>query len=130
MSLTGTPTFGAALQEDRLMLTDPAGVQHVMKECYSYPKPPEVRGPLSRILGKGLQHAEGSSRRARRRAPLSVPGSPRRCTSAGDDHRRQKKIMSPAFSTAHLRDLTPTFFDVAHKVSWRRVTEFRLPSLR
>lgn len=41
------------------MLADPAGVNHIMKECYSYPKPPEVRGPLARILGKGLQHAEG-----------------------------------------------------------------------
>lgn len=110
------------------MLTDPAGVQHVMKECYSYPKPPEVRGPLSRILGKGLQHAEGSYRRARRRGSLSVPGSPCRCTPAGDDHRRQKKIVSPAFSTTHLRDLTPTFFDVAHKVSRHRVTSSRIPS--
>lgn len=41
------------------MLADPVGVNYVMKECYSYPKPPEVRGPLARILGKGLQHAEG-----------------------------------------------------------------------
>ncbi|ORY79262.1 putative cytochrome P450 [Leucosporidium creatinivorum] len=88
----GAVRVASFLGEDRLMLADSAGVNHVMKECYSYPKPPEVRGPLGRILGKGLQHAEG------------------------DDHRRQKRIMAPAFSTAHLRDLTPTFFAVAHKL--------------
>ncbi|TFY68014.1 hypothetical protein EVG20_g3720 [Dentipellis fragilis] len=34
---------------------------------------------------------------------------------AGDQHRRQRKIVNPAFSTKHLRTLTPVFCDVARQ---------------
>jgi hypothetical protein len=70
------------------MLTDPAGVYHIMKECYSYPKPPEVRGPLARILGRGLQHAEGEFDEglAASGSPLTLSTRRRRPPPSEEDH--------------------------------------------
>lgn len=31
-------------------------------------------------------------------------------------HRRQRKMLNPVFSGAHMRDMTPIFYDIAHKV--------------
>ncbi|GAA5969353.1 hypothetical protein JCM8115_003109 [Rhodotorula mucilaginosa] len=79
--------------EDRLMLCDPAALNHVLvSRSYDYPKPEEVRGDLAMILGKGILFAEG------------------------DDHRRQRRIMNPSFGPAHLRELVPTFFQYSHQL--------------
>ncbi|KAK7466276.1 hypothetical protein VKT23_005004 [Stygiomarasmius scandens] len=32
----------------------------------------------------------------------------------GDRHRRQRKLLNPVFSAAHMRDMSPTFYDVVH----------------
>ncbi|GAA6004161.1 cytochrome P450 [Rhodotorula paludigena] len=81
--------FGA----QRLVLYDPAALNHVLlSNCYDYPKPEEVRGDLAMILGKGILFAEG------------------------DDHRRQRRIMNPSFGPAHLRELTPVFFEHSHRL--------------
>ncbi|KAJ7629841.1 hypothetical protein B0H17DRAFT_962687, partial [Mycena rosella] len=37
-------------------------------------------------------------------------------SSIGDDHRKYRKIMIPAFSTANLRGMVPQFYDVAERV--------------
>ncbi|KAF5331464.1 hypothetical protein D9758_015486 [Tetrapyrgos nigripes] len=34
----------------------------------------------------------------------------------GDDHKRQKKYLSPVFSTAHMRDMLAIFYDVVDKL--------------
>ncbi|KAF6751311.1 cytochrome P450 [Ephemerocybe angulata] len=34
----------------------------------------------------------------------------------GDDHRRQRKILNPAFSIKHMREMTPTFYGIVHKL--------------
>ncbi|KAJ3853709.1 cytochrome P450 [Lentinula lateritia] len=34
----------------------------------------------------------------------------------GDRHRKQRKMLNPVFSAAHMRQMTPTFFDVTHKL--------------
>ncbi|KAH6912733.1 cytochrome P450 [Coprinopsis sp. MPI-PUGE-AT-0042] len=34
----------------------------------------------------------------------------------GDHHRKQRKMLNPVFSAAHLRDITPTFFGVARRL--------------
>ncbi|KAK7058046.1 cytochrome P450 [Favolaschia claudopus] len=36
-------------------------------------------------------------------------------TTVGEEHRRFRKIMTPAFSTTNLRELVPLFFEVAQK---------------
>ena len=34
----------------------------------------------------------------------------------GDAHKRQRKMLTPVFSESNLRDLTPIFYEVAHRV--------------
>ncbi|TEB40171.1 cytochrome P450 [Coprinellus micaceus] len=34
----------------------------------------------------------------------------------GDEHRKQRKILNPVFSTAHMRDMIPIFYDVTDKL--------------
>ena len=36
----------------------------------------------------------------------------------GSEHRRQRKLLNPAFSSAHMRGLSPIFYNVAGKVCW------------
>ncbi|KAM0747058.1 putative cytochrome P450, partial [Meredithblackwellia eburnea MCA 4105] len=89
----GVVRYQAMFGEHRLFFTDPVALNHVLlTHAYEYPKPNEVRGNLSRILGKGILFAEG------------------------DDHRRQKRILTPAFSPSALRNLTPLFFEHAYKL--------------
>lgn len=50
-------------QDSRLLLFDPAALNHVLvAHAYEYPKPEEVRGDLAMILGKGILFAEGAPR--------------------------------------------------------------------
>lgn len=35
---------------------------------------------------------------------------------SGEAHRRQRKMLTPVFSEANLRNLTPVFYEVAHRV--------------
>ncbi|KAI0806648.1 cytochrome P450 [Fomes fomentarius] len=41
------------------------------------------------------------------------------------EHRRQRKLLNPVFSTAHLRDMTDIFYSVVHKM--QAAIESRLP---
>ncbi|GAA6010303.1 hypothetical protein JCM11491_006257 [Sporobolomyces phaffii] len=89
----GAVRYHGFLGNQRLVLFDPAALNHVLlSNCYEYPKPEEVRGDLAMILGKGVLFAEG------------------------EDHRRQRRIMQPAFSPAHIRALGPIFFEHAYKL--------------
>ncbi|SCV68844.1 BQ2448_965 [Microbotryum intermedium] len=88
--------FRGFLGEERLCVTDPIALSHVVvQNGYKYVKPSEVRGNLARNLGSGLLFAEG------------------------DEHRRQKRIMMPAFSPSALRGLVPTIFDLSYKLKDR-----------
>ncbi|GAA6058936.1 hypothetical protein JCM10212_002888 [Sporobolomyces blumeae] len=89
----GAVRYHGLLGNQRLVLFDSTALNHVLlSNCYAYPKPEEVRGDLAMILGRGVLFAEG------------------------DDHRRQRRIMQPAFSPAHVRALTPIFFEHAYKL--------------
>ncbi|CCL99520.1 uncharacterized protein FIBRA_01538 [Fibroporia radiculosa] len=37
-------------------------------------------------------------------------------STAGDVHRRQRKMLNPAFSTVHMRSMIPIFYQVVHKL--------------
>jgi hypothetical protein len=37
--------------------------------------------------------------------------------AVGDQHKKQRKMLNPVFSTMHLRGMTPTFFTIAKQVS-------------
>jgi cytochrome P450 len=34
----------------------------------------------------------------------------------GEHHRKQRKMFNPVFSSNHLRDMVPTFYEVSYKV--------------
>lgn len=72
----------------RLMTTDPAAVSHIMGRAYAYPKPEFVRDSLASMASS-------------REGLLTVEG---------EVHRRQRKILNPAFSTTHIRTLSPFFW--------------------
>ncbi|KAE9385128.1 cytochrome P450 [Gymnopus androsaceus JB14] len=37
-------------------------------------------------------------------------------STLGHRHRKQRKMLTPVFSSAHMRDMIPTFFEVTHKL--------------
>ncbi|KAJ7081387.1 cytochrome P450 [Mycena belliarum] len=75
----------------RLMTTDPAAVAHILGNAYDYPKPDFVRDSLATMAA----------------------GHDGLLTVEGDAHRRQRKILTPAFSSSHIKSLTPIFWDKA-----------------
>ncbi|KZT09092.1 cytochrome P450 [Laetiporus sulphureus 93-53] len=79
----------------RLMTTDPLAVGHIMGRGYDYPKPDFVRDNLaSMAVGKeGLLTVEG------------------------EDHRRQRRILTQAFTSSHIKTLSPVF--------WAKAVELR-----
>ncbi|PWN54020.1 hypothetical protein IE53DRAFT_60060 [Violaceomyces palustris] len=71
----------------RLLLADSRAMLHVLSAAnsYSYPKPQGTRRALKSILGEGVLVAEG------------------------DTHKKQRKLLQPAFSISAIRDLYPIF---------------------
>ena len=37
-------------------------------------------------------------------------------TTVGSQHKQQRKLLNPVFSSAHLRNMTHIFYKVAHRV--------------
>ncbi|GAA5971370.1 hypothetical protein JCM8115_003480 [Rhodotorula mucilaginosa] len=89
----GAVRYRGLLGGDRLVLTDPAALNHVLTaHTYDYAKPDEVRGDLAMVLGKGVVFAEGET------------------------HRRQRRLMNPAFAPSNLKAMTPGFFALAYQL--------------
>ncbi|ETW76268.1 hypothetical protein HETIRDRAFT_461179 [Heterobasidion irregulare TC 32-1] len=87
---------GGCLGEDVLMLADPKGLQHILQgSAYNYPKSGEDRQFLRLITGDGLAWVHGET------------------------HRRQRKIMNPAFTAPQLRAFLPLFHKRAAKMIQR-----------
>lgn len=79
--------------DDALLLTDPKSLNHILlSRSYDFPKPKTVQEALCKVLGSGLLLAEGEA------------------------HRRQKKVMLPAFSPSALKSLTPIFYHLSYKL--------------
>ncbi|KAH7925349.1 cytochrome P450 [Leucogyrophana mollusca] len=102
------PTFRTqgCYGEEKLWTADPKALQHVFHTSgYRYPK-----GTLVTEVGK-LFSGEGI------------------LSAAGDDHRRQRKIMNPAFSTGQLRAFLPVFRRSAARLSekWKEELQITLP---
>jgi hypothetical protein len=91
----------------RLMTTDPVAVAHILGHAYDYPKPDFVRDSLATMAAghNGL------------------------LTSEGDMHKRQRKILSPAFSLSHVRSLAPIFWQKAEQLRdiWLNIANSSAP---
>nr|BAL05157.1 cytochrome P450 [Phanerodontia chrysosporium] len=79
----------------RLLTTDPVAVAHILAHGYDFPKPEFIRDALASMAAghEGLLVVEG------------------------DGHRRQRKILSPAFATPHIKSLSP--------IIWSKATQLR-----
>lgn len=101
--------YRGILYAPRLMLADPRAMNYILGQgqSYDYAKPEQTRKFLVELLGNGLLVAEG------------------------DIHKRQRKILQPAFSVSAIRDLTPRFFKHANnfaEVIGKLVDETQGPS--
>ncbi|KAL2158561.1 hypothetical protein VTH06DRAFT_4328 [Thermothelomyces fergusii] len=77
---------------ERLLLTSPKALAEVLvTKNYDFVKPDMVRHALGPVLGIGLLLAEG------------------------DDHKMQRKNLSPAFAFRHIKDLYPVFWAKARE---------------
>jgi len=71
----GVVMYRGLFNRPRIFITDAKALQHVMvSSVYDYPKPAGFAGDFKSLLGSGILFAEG------------------------DVHKRQRKMMNPAFS--------------------------------
>lgn len=76
----------------RIYTADPVAIQHILQHADMWPKSPSTTLMLRRMLGNGLITAEAS------------------------DHRRQRRVINPAFSPKAVKEMTPIFFEKARAV--------------
>ncbi|KAF3905294.1 hypothetical protein ABW21_db0208505 [Orbilia brochopaga] len=83
----GLILYKGILNRERLMPTNPKVLAELLtSKSYTFVKPRLFQFSLARLLGNGLLMAEG------------------------DEHKRQRKILIPAFHPRHLRSLFPLFW--------------------
>jgi len=78
----------------RLITTDLQALSYILAHAYDYPKPDFVKDSMAAMaVGyEGLIVVEG------------------------EVHKRQRKILTPAFTASHIKSLAPVFFDVAEQL--------------
>lgn len=82
------------LNTERVMLVSLQALQDVLQtQCYEFPKPPYITKQLQGVLGNGLLFAEGEA------------------------HKRQRKLLMPAFSYGRIKSLVPVFLQEANRLS-------------
>ncbi|KAG2035768.1 cytochrome P450 [Suillus americanus] len=82
----------SVLGQTRIVLSDPRAIAHFYaRETWTYVQTPLSLALLETSFGRGL------------------------LWSQGEDHRRQRKALTPAFSNAAIRNLTSVFYDSAYK---------------
>ncbi|KAG6375286.1 cytochrome P450 [Boletus reticuloceps] len=92
----------STLGSKRIVLCDPKAIAHFYaKETWSYIQTPLTKKSTAIFIGKGLLWAHG------------------------EDHRRQRRSLTPAFSVAAIRQLTSIFYDSAYKAkgAWDTLIE-------
>ncbi|KAH7907168.1 cytochrome P450 [Hygrophoropsis aurantiaca] len=92
----------SALGKTRVVLCDPKAIAHFFaRETYTYVLTPLSQNLTELIAGRGLSWSQG------------------------DSHKRQRKLLTPAFSNAAIRGLTTVFYDSAYKakVAWDNILE-------
>lgn len=96
----GLIQFQGLLNSTYLLPTDPAALADVLvHKSYDFEKPSDIRKFLRIILGDGLILVEG------------------------DEHKFQRKHLSPAFSFRHIKELYPVFWSKAVDMCGRMAAE-------
>lgn len=85
--------FRHLFNKERVIVTSPKGLGEVLtQKSYDFVKPYMLVAMVGKILGIGLLLAEG------------------------DEHKRQRKNLMPAFSFRHIKDLYPVFWSKAQEM--------------
>ncbi|KAL5117323.1 hypothetical protein ACEQ8H_004768 [Pleosporales sp. CAS-2024a] len=88
--------------EPRVLVTNPKALAEVLvQRSYDFIKPERLRLSLARLLGVGVLVAEG------------------------DEHRRQRKLLMPAFTFRHVKDLYPIFWAKSLEMTSRMAAAIR-----
>ena len=102
-------TIGTRVQEDRLWIADPKAINHILqKSGYLYAKPNHVREGSALTSGRGIIWAEGEF-------PVVTGCSNLANNPTGNVHKRQRRVMAPAFGLVEAKSLLPYFMDSATK---------------
>ncbi|KAJ3541617.1 hypothetical protein NMY22_g3821 [Coprinellus aureogranulatus] len=99
------------LKSSYLFVYDPKALQFILKERDVF----EESEDLLRSVGKSTFRHPFNDQCTIPRLNRKVFGDGLLST-VGDHHRKQRKLLNPAFSAAHMRELTPTFYSVVHKL--------------
>ncbi|CAI2167898.1 11269_t:CDS:2, partial [Funneliformis geosporum] len=86
--------FHGIFNQPNILVTDTKIIQEItLNQVYDYPKQQMLFGDGKAIFGEGLIIAEG------------------------DTHKRQRKMMNPAFTHNHIKNMIPTFIHAASKLT-------------
>jgi len=89
----GVVKLHGLLGDRQLYVTDPKALQHIIvKDQYVYEEPSWLTEIRKMFFGMGL------------------------ASTRGEHHRQQRKLLNPAFSSSHLREMMPTFYEVSYKL--------------
>ncbi|RPD75636.1 cytochrome P450 [Lentinus tigrinus ALCF2SS1-7] len=86
---------GALFHPDIIVAADHGAVQHIFQNVDDYVKSPSFRPPVANVLGKGLVWAEG------------------------DDHKAQRRIIAPAFSSEAIKGMADDISECSEKLESR-----------
>lgn len=88
------PTFrySAYANAPRILTADPIAISHILGDIDAWIRPPMINKELKAVTGSGLIWAHGEA------------------------HRRQRKIMAPAFGPKMIQNLLPVFYDQAEEL--------------
>ncbi|KAH6909123.1 cytochrome P450 [Coprinopsis sp. MPI-PUGE-AT-0042] len=86
--------LGVFLGKPALLLSDPKALHHVLvKDQDIFEETPESYVGRNAIFGPGL------------------------LSTFGEQHRKQRRMLNPVFSINHMREMVPTFHEIANKLS-------------
>ncbi|KAF8150033.1 cytochrome P450 [Crassisporium funariophilum] len=89
----GVVKIKGVLGSDHLYVYDSKAVHHILvKDQYIYEESPGFIESNKLMVGKGI------------------------LSSLGHHHKRQRKLLNPVFSAAHMKGLAPMFYDVSHQL--------------
>ncbi|KAI9659154.1 MAG: hypothetical protein M1821_002114 [Bathelium mastoideum] len=83
--------YTTAFNAENVMVTSPKAIGQVLAKTHEFVKTDELRHGAGRILGESVLLAEG------------------------DEHKQQRKLLAPAFSFRHVKDLHPVFWSKARQ---------------
>ncbi|KJA19451.1 hypothetical protein HYPSUDRAFT_69198 [Hypholoma sublateritium FD-334 SS-4] len=96
----GVIKIKALFGENQLYVFDPKALHHIIvKDQYIYEETSAFIDGNNMIFGRGL------------------------LATLGNEHRKQRKMLNPVFSIAHMREATPIFYDIVHKMEAAFVTQ-------